>query len=150
MNLISKFAMVLATASVYTIFTFSQTPATVLPSNPPLLIALPECIQAAISTSPLIKLADFNLATANATLLQATAKNGLIMGESIDYSHQGTFLDTTPASSNSAVANAAAGSTLNGENVQGILSLTGPSTSLNLRPPSIPVAKEPPPARSAP
>jgi len=132
MILIPRVAPVLAMAAIYVFSGYSQAANITLPGDPQPIIALAECVQAAILTSPLIKLADFNLSTANAAWLQARAKNGLLMGESIDYSHQGTFLDTNNGNTNGDAAQAAAGNTLNGENFQGILSLTGPSTSLSL------------------
>ena len=131
MDLTLRFLMIIGLVSLFEFFGFSQTsevPPKILPSE----VALSDCVRAAMLSSPLIKLADFNLATANAVLLQSKAKSGLLMGESIDYSHQGTFLDTNSVSTTNAAASAAGGDTVNGENLQGILSLTGPATSLNL------------------
>jgi outer membrane protein len=105
----------------------SETPAT-LP-----VVALEESVAAAKAASPNLKLTTLALDTARAALGQARAKNGLTLGETGDYSHQGTINGTSTASPPSSMAAAAAGgSGLTGENIKGGVSLTGPATSVGL------------------
>jgi outer membrane protein len=117
----------------------AQTAAPATPSAPtseaavPLpIVTLEESVAAARAASPSLKLATITLDTARATLSQARAKNGLALGETGDYFHQGSFSGTGTKSAASPTAAAAAGSGVNGENLQGGLSLAGPATSLGL------------------
>jgi len=96
-------------------------------------VTLEESVAAAKAASPNLKLTTIALDTARAALDQARAKNGLALGESGDYSHQGTINGTSTASPPSSMAAAAAsGGGLIGENIKGGLSLTGPATSVGL------------------
>jgi outer membrane protein TolC len=97
------------------------------------LITLAECVAAAQAASPNLRLTTIAEDTARADLAQALAKNGLTLGESGTYSHQGNLYGTDTASPASSMAAAAArGSGANGENFKGGLSLTGPNTSFGL------------------
>jgi outer membrane protein len=105
----------------------SETPAT-LP-----VVTLEESVAAAKAASPNLKLTTLALDTARAALGQARAKNGLTLGETGDYSHQGTINGSSTVSPPSSMAAAAAGGGgLNGENIKGGVSLTGPATSVGL------------------
>jgi outer membrane protein, multidrug efflux system len=104
------------------------------PQESPLpLVTLEEAVEAARAGSPALKLAGIALDSARAALLQAQAKNGVALGETGEYFHQGNLPGTTSFSSAGASAAAAAGgSGLNGENIQGGLTLSGPATSVGL------------------
>ena len=101
-------------------------------ASPP-VVTLEECVEAAKSAAPGLKVAGFTLDNARAVLLQAQGANGLALGGSASYFHQGVL----PGSS-SAFSGAFAGSSSsailagNTENIQGTLSLAGPNTSLGL------------------
>jgi outer membrane protein TolC len=107
---------------------FAQETAPSLPT-----VTLDDCVAAAKAGSPALRLASLTLDSARAALLQEQAKNGLALGESGQYFHQGNLPGTTTSSSavNNAAA-AASGSGLNGENVQAGLNLSGPATSVDL------------------
>src|SRR5271169_2732057 len=68
-------------------------PAVALPA-----VTLEESVAAARAASPNLKLTTVALDTARAALGQARAKNGLALGGSGDYSHQGTINGTSTAS----------------------------------------------------
>jgi outer membrane protein TolC len=112
---------------------FAQNAAPAAPEPALPAVTLDEVIAAARAGSPTLKLAGISLDSARATLQQARAKNGLALGESGEYFHQGNLPGTTTYSTPSTSAAAAAsGSGLNGENLQGGVTLTGPSTSVGL------------------
>jgi len=96
-------------------------------------VTLEECVTTAQANSPNLRLAGTILDAAVAALVQARALNGLTMGESVDYFHQGQLpgMSSVPTV-NSSAAEAASGGGANGENVQGGLALTGPATSVGL------------------
>jgi outer membrane protein len=103
------------------------------PEIPLPAVTLDEAVAAARAGSPSLKLAGIALDSARGALQQARAKNGLAVGESGEYFHQGNLPGTTTYSSPStSAATAASGSGLNGENLQAGLSLTGPATSVGL------------------
>ena len=95
---------------------------------PPPVVTLEECVDAAKSAAPGLKVAGITLDSARAVLLQTQAVNGLSLGGTGSYFHQGVVPGTAAAFVSSA------GSTqgINGENILGTLSLAGPSTSLDL------------------
>jgi outer membrane protein TolC len=96
-------------------------------------VTLEECVAAARAAGPNLQLAAIALDTARAALVQARAKNGLSLGGTGEYFHQGSLPGTnTIATAGSAAGAAASGSGVNGENIQGGLSLTGPATSVGL------------------
>jgi outer membrane protein len=92
------------------------------------LVTLEECVEAAKSGAPELKIAGFTLDSARAAFAQVRAANGVSLGGSGSYVHQETLSGlSTPSGS--------AGLTLVSgkvENVQGALSLGGPNTSLGL------------------
>jgi outer membrane protein len=117
--------------SLNAVYGFAQTPAGTAAPLP--TVTLDDCVSAARVSSPNLKLASLALDTARTTLAQARAKNGVSLGESGEYYHQGNLPGTTTYSTPSTSAAAAAsGSGLNGENLQGALTLAGPSTSVGL------------------
>ena len=95
-------------------------------------VTLEECVAAAKAAGPNLKLAAIALDTARAALVQARARNGLNLGGTGEYFHQGSLTGTNNATSSSTAGAAASGSGVNGENIQGGLSLTGPATSVGL------------------
>jgi outer membrane protein TolC len=96
-------------------------------------VGLDDAVSAAMTTSPNLKLTAVALDTARAALVQGMAKDGVTVGETGDYSHQGGLGATTSASTASSLAaGAASGGDLSGENIKGGISLTGPSTSLGI------------------
>ncbi|HTP59216.1 MAG TPA: TolC family protein, partial [Spirochaetia bacterium] len=96
-------------------------------------LTLDQVVSAARASAPALKLATITLASARAGLVQTQASNGLALAGKADYSHQGSLIGPTPPTSSGAAASAAAaGGGLNGENIQGGLSLSGPSTSVNV------------------
>jgi len=97
-------------------------------------VTLDQVIAAARANAPGLKLAGITADTARSQLTQVQAANGLALGAKAGYFHQGN-LPGTPASSPSGASAAAAsagGSGLNGENVQGGVTLSGPATSVGL------------------
>ncbi len=97
------------------------------------VFSLEECVAAARSTSPNLKLTTISQDTARAALIQARAENGLALGESGQYTHQGSFGGTGASlTTGTSSAGGTGGSSVNGENFQGDLSLTRPGTSLGL------------------
>ncbi len=99
---------------------------------PPPVVTLEQTVAAAQAGGPGLNLAKIALDTARATLDQARAKNGLSLGGSGEYFHQGSLTGTSSATAGSPAAAAAGGSGVNGENLQGGLALAGPSTSVGL------------------
>ena len=100
------------------------------------VVTLDQLVSAAQATAPGLKLATITLDSSRAQLLQAQAKNGLSLGGSGDYFHQGSLPGTSSSTTTTTAAGAAAASAsksgLNGENIQGSLALSGPATSLGL------------------
>jgi len=98
------------------------------------IVTLDQCVAAARPAAPGLKLAAITLDSSRAQLIQAQAKNGLALGGSGDYVHQGSLPGTGSSATTaaSAAAASAAKSGVNGENVQGGLTLSGPATSLGL------------------
>ncbi|MGA2639979.1 MAG: TolC family protein [Spirochaetia bacterium] len=101
---------------------------------PPEMVTLDQAVEAARATAPGLRLAAITLDSSRTLLIQAQAKNGLSLGGSGDYFHQGNVLGTGSGSTTSAssAAASAAKSGVNGENVQGGLTLSSPATSLGL------------------
>ena len=78
-------------------------------------------------------MATIAVGTAHAQLIQTQATNGLALGGKGDYTHAGSLGSGSSASTPlSAAATAAGAGPLNGENIQGGLTLSSPSTSLGL------------------
>jgi outer membrane protein len=108
-------------------------PAPASPAASPPVVTLEQCVEAAKSAAPGLKVAGLTLDNARALLLQTQGANGLALGGSAGYFHQGPL----PGSS-SIFAGASASTTsptlldVNSENVQGGLSLSGPNTSVDL------------------
>ena len=101
-------------------------------SLPP-AITMDEIVATARAGSPTLRLAGITLDSARGALQQARAKNGLAVGETGEYFHQGNLPGTTTYSTPvTSAATAASGSGLNGENLQGGLTLSGPATSVGL------------------
>src|SRR5208282_3148688 len=98
------------------------------------VVTLDESVAAARVTSPNLKLATIALNTAQAALAQTRAQNGVTLGETGTYFHQGSLTGgtSTVTTASSTAAAAASGSGINGENIQGGLSLAGPATSVGL------------------
>ena len=95
------------------------------------LVTLDQSVAAARATAPGLKLATVTLDTARAQLMQVQATNGFSLAGKGGYTHQGNLPGTT-SSSSTAASTAAVGSVVNGENIQGGLSLAGPATSVGL------------------
>ena len=91
------------------------------------LVTLEECVQATKSGAPGLKIAGLTLDSARAAFIQVRATNGISLGGSGNYFHQGTFFSNSLTSGST-------GSLFTGnvENIQGTLSLGGPNTSLGL------------------
>ncbi|MGA2381794.1 MAG: TolC family protein [Spirochaetia bacterium] len=98
------------------------------------IVTLDQCVAAARPAAPGLKLAAITLDSSRTQLIQAQAKNGLALGGTGDYVHQGSLPGTGSSATTaaSAAAASAAKSGVNGENVQGGLTLSGPATSLGL------------------
>jgi outer membrane protein len=92
-------------------------------------VTLDQLVAAATPSAPGLKLAVITLDSSRAQLIQAQAKGGLSLGGSGDYFHQGN-LPGTSSTSSAATSSSARG--VNGENIQGGLTLSGPATSLGL------------------
>jgi outer membrane protein TolC len=100
---------------------------------PPETVTLDQVIAAARAAAPGLKLASTTVDTARTQLIQTRATNGLSLDGKGDYSHQGSLTGTASGTTPSGAAASAAGaSPLSGENIQGGLTLSGPSTSLGL------------------
>ena len=101
---------------------------------PPESVTLDQAVAAAQATAPGLKLAAITLDSSRTQLIQAQAKNGLSLGGNGNYFHQGSVPGTGSSSTTaaSAAAASAAKSGVNGENVQGGLTLSGPATNLGL------------------
>jgi len=99
----------------------------------PETVTLDQVVTAARAAAPGLKLASTTADTARAQLIQTQATNGLALGGKGDYTHLGSIAgpasSTTPSG---AAATAAGASPLSGENIQGGLNLSSPSTSLGL------------------
>jgi outer membrane protein len=125
-------AMFLSLASGFPVFADQPAPQPA-PSPAPASVAQPlvtleECVEAAKSGAPGLKIAGFTLDSARAAFAQVRAANGVSLGGAGSYFHQGSFAGLSGPSGSS-------GSTLlagSGENIQGTLSLGGPNTSLGL------------------
>jgi outer membrane protein TolC len=98
------------------------------------ILTLDQCVAAAQATAPGLRLAAITLDSSRTQLIQAQAQNGLSLGGSGGYFHQGDWPSSGSSSTTtaSAAASSASRSGLNGENVQGSLTLSGPATSLGL------------------
>jgi OMF family outer membrane factor len=98
------------------------------------IVTLDQSVAAAQTAAPGLKLATITLDSSRALLAQTQAKNGLSLGGSGDYFHQGDLpgTGTSPTTAASAATAAASRSGVNGENVQGGLTLSGPATSLGV------------------
>ncbi|HVO38430.1 MAG TPA: TolC family protein, partial [Spirochaetia bacterium] len=92
------------------------------------IVTLDQVISAARSGAPGLKLAGITADTARSQLTQVQATNGLALGAKAGYFHQGNLPGTAAAAS-------ASGSGLNGENIQGGVTLSGP-TSVGLTAPA--------------
>jgi outer membrane protein len=102
------------------------------PAASPQTVTLDQAVAAARATAPGLKLATITVDTARTALIQTQATNGLSLGAKGDYFHQGTLLGSSTSTSAGAAAAGASGSGSNGENVQGGVTLSGPSTNLGL------------------
>ncbi len=99
----------------------------------PETVTLDQAVAGARATAPGLKLATVTVDSARAQLIQTQATNGLSLAGKGDYLHQGTLGSVSSATTPSAAAaSAAGGGGLSGENIQGGLSLAGPSTSVGL------------------
>lgn len=99
----------------------------------PETVTLDQVVAAAQASAPGLKLASVTLDSSRAQLVQAQATNGLSLGAKGDYFHQGSVPGTSSSTTASgAAAASASGSGVNGENIQGGLTLSGPATSLGL------------------
>ncbi len=131
MNMVGVLKKVIVVLSLSAATGFAQTAggaASVLPTVP-----LEQLIAAAREGSPSLKQSSITLDTARAALAEAMAQNGVSLGGTGDYSHQGNLTSSNAASSAGTLTSAAAsGSAVNGENIKAGLSLTGPATSLGL------------------
>jgi len=96
-------------------------------------VSLDEAVAAAGVTAPNIVVAKANLDAARATFEQVRAKNGLSLGASGSYFHEGQVGDTssTTAASVASSSSAARGGLI-GENLVGGVTLSGPSTNVGL------------------
>ncbi len=104
-------------------------PASASPTTSAPPVTLEECVAAAKSGAPGLKLAGIALDSARAALRQVQGANALTLGATTGYSHQGDVPGVSQA------AAASAGSALpggTGENIQAGLSLAGPATSVDL------------------
>ncbi len=104
------------------------------------VVTLEETLKVAEKNGPNLKVARYSLSIAQAQLNQARARSGLALSATGAYFHEdslpGTTASTGSAGGSSAAAQAAiAAGTASpvGENFQGGLSLTGPSTSVSLQ-----------------
>jgi len=106
----------------------------IAPSEAGETVTLDQVAAAARLTAPGLKLATVTVDSARAQLIQTQATNGLSLAGKGDYFHEGALgssvVSTTTGSG--AAATAASGGGLGGENVQGGLTLAGPSTSVGL------------------
>ncbi len=103
------------------------------PAASPGTVTLDQVVAAARVTAPGLRLATIAVGTAHAQLIQTQATNGLALGGKGDYTHAGSLGSGSSASTPlSAAATAAGAGPLNGENIQGGLTLSSPSTSLGL------------------
>ena len=99
----------------------------------PETVTLDQVVAAARASAPGLKLASVTLDSSRAQLVQTQASNGLSLGGKGDYFHQGSVPGTSsPTTGAAAAATSASGSGVNGENIQGGLTLSGPATSLGL------------------
>jgi outer membrane protein len=89
------------------------------------LVTLEECVEAAKSGAPGLKIAGFTLDSARAAFSQVRAANGVSLGGAGSYFHQGDFAGLSGLSGSTLLAGS-------GENIQGTLSLGGPNTSVGL------------------
>jgi outer membrane protein len=108
-------------------------PASASPALP--VITLSDSVAAAQAAAPNLTLARANLDAARALFEQTRAKNGLSLGGTGSYFHEGQVAGatSTPASAASIAASGGQGKTgLVGENLLGGLTLSGPSTSVGL------------------
>ncbi len=100
---------------------------------PPEIVTLDQAVTAAQGTAPGLKLAAITLDSSRTQLVQAQAKNGLALGGNADYFHQGNLPGFgSSTTTGNAAASGAAKSGVNGENLQGGLTLSGPATNLGL------------------
>ncbi|HUI72965.1 MAG TPA: TolC family protein [Spirochaetia bacterium] len=96
-------------------------------------VTLDQIVAAARAVAPGLKLASITVDTARAQLIQTQATNGLSLAGKGDYFHQGSLGSVSPITTPSAAAaTASGGGGLGGENVQGGLTLSSPSTSVGL------------------
>ena len=97
-------------------------------------VTLDQAVAAAQATAPGLKLAAITLDSSRTQLVQAQAKNGLSLGGTGSYFHQGDLPGTSSSTTTaaSAAAASAAKSGVSGENLQGGLALSGPATNLGL------------------
>ncbi len=108
-------------------------PAAVTQAPNPETVNLDQVVAAARAAAPGLKLATINVGSARASLIQAQASNGLALAGKGAYFHEGTLLGPSSATTpTGAAAAASSGAGLGGENLQGGLSLSGPSTSVDL------------------
>ncbi|MGO9308641.1 MAG: TolC family protein [Spirochaetia bacterium] len=104
-------------------------------ASAPETVTLDQAVATALANGPGLKLNTFTLDTARTQLVQTQAKNGLSVGETADYLHQGTLPTDVSSLSPAAVAAAAAASkssATSGEVLQGGVSVSGPATSVGL------------------
>jgi outer membrane protein TolC len=97
------------------------------PQAAPATVTLEEVVAAARASAPGLKLAQVALDAARSQLVQVQATNGLSLGAKGDYFHQGSVPGTTTSSGGSS-----GGTSLNGENLGGGLTLSGPATSVGV------------------
>lgn len=97
-------------------------------------VTLDQLVAAAKPAAPGLKLATITLDSSRAQLTQVRAKNGLSLGGSGGYFHQGALpgIGSSPTTAASAASASASRSGVDGENIQGDLTLSGPATSLGL------------------
>jgi outer membrane protein TolC len=98
-------------------------------SSGPASVSLDDCLAAAKLGAPSLKTAELTLDNAAAQLAVDLGANGLKLGESAGYFHEGNLPGYVSPSVSTA---SAGGSGVVGENVQAGLSLSGPSTSLGV------------------
>ena len=97
-------------------------------------VTLDQCVQAAHSLAPNILVANATLASASAQFTQVRAKNGLTVAANGSYVHADNLpgVGATQAISSIVPSQLASGATSLGDNVGAGLSLSGPSTSVDL------------------
>jgi outer membrane protein len=96
-------------------------------------VSVEACVAAALRNGPGVRAAKLTLNSAQETLIQSRAKQGLTVGESGGYFYSGTSEPSGPVALSSSLGATEAGSEGNlGNNVKGAVSVSGPESSLSV------------------